>query len=155
QGLTALLNDAETRVVVLVSKPPHPEVAARVLDVARSGDKPVVVIFLGRQAPPDADGKASSLTFARTLEEAAQFAVALAGGGVPASQSTGANEVAAPKMQPGQKYVRGLFSGGTFCSEALGILTEALGPVYSNVSKSPELGLPNPHRSVKHTCIDI
>src|SRR5438094_3919904 len=52
QGLQALLNDDETRVVVLVSKPPHLEVATRVLDVARSGDKPVVVIFLGRQAPP-------------------------------------------------------------------------------------------------------
>jgi FdrA protein len=127
-----------------------------VLDVAAGGRKPVVVIFLGAQAPatPASDGKAQPLTYARTLEEAARLAVKLAGGGalIPVQDEIG--EIALP-FQPGQKYVRGLFSGGTFCSEAVILLSEQLGDIHSNVSKRPEMALANPHTSTGHTCVDM
>jgi succinyl-CoA synthetase alpha subunit len=46
-GLHALDADPATKVIVLVSKPPAPEIAARVLAAAQASVKPVVVIFLG------------------------------------------------------------------------------------------------------------
>src|SRR5262249_2015757 len=46
-GLRALDADANTTVIVLVSKPPAPDIATRVLTAAASCTKPVVVIFLG------------------------------------------------------------------------------------------------------------
>ena len=59
---------------------------------------------------------------------------------------------------PGRTAVRGFFTGGTLCYEAQVILTEALGPVYSNIPLRPELnvadlGLPAPPGA--HVCLDL
>src|SRR5438067_3636104 len=51
-ALHALAVDDATRVVVLISKPPSPVIASRILDVAAASSKPTVVHFLG--APADA-----------------------------------------------------------------------------------------------------
>src|SRR5581483_4085270 len=47
QGLQLLQEDEQTKVIVLISKPPAPSIAERVLQVASTGNKPVVVIFIG------------------------------------------------------------------------------------------------------------
>ena len=120
QGLHALAADPATRVVVLISKPPHPEVAERVLGAASAAGKPIVVNFLG--ADPSTVRR-PNVHPVRTLEDAARLAVALAGN---AEAATGAarSEAAVedPRLAPGQRYVRGLYSGGTFCYEALLLL---------------------------------
>jgi FdrA protein len=158
-GLRALLNDPDTSVVVLVSKPPHPMVATHVLEVAAGGQKPVVVIFLGASGDLLEKNGAAGITFARTLEEAAQLAVTLAGGGVHPTRDVDYMPTGKPpvplKLSPGQKYVRGLFSGGTFCSEAVLLLSSELGQVYSNTTKQPEGKLPDPPHSFQHTCLDM
>jgi FdrA protein len=61
--------------------------------------------------------RGKNLHFARTLEDAARAAVALARGRKP--QPAPAPRVGAvPRFAKGQRFVRGLFSGGTFCYEA-------------------------------------
>ena len=77
-GLRALDADPHTKVIVLVSKPPAPEVAARVLAAAEASAKPVVVIFLG--ADP-ASITRNGVYGAAYLAQAADMAVALAKGG--------------------------------------------------------------------------
>jgi FdrA protein len=47
QGLDLLSRDPETRVIVLVSKPPSPKVADDLVQAARLSGKPVVVDFIG------------------------------------------------------------------------------------------------------------
>ncbi|MGD1994210.1 MAG: hypothetical protein PVI59_13545, partial [Anaerolineae bacterium] len=47
EGLKALQADPQTEVLVLVSKPPSPVVARRVLEQVKKSDKPTVVCFLG------------------------------------------------------------------------------------------------------------
>src|SRR6058998_2369393 len=74
QALEALAADAATRVVLLVSKPASPEVAAAVLGAAVATRKPVVACLLG-YAGKMPDG----VRTATTLEEAAVAAVGLAG----------------------------------------------------------------------------
>ena len=51
QGLDLLSRDPETQVIVLISKPPAPQVADELLQVARSAGKPVVVDFIGYLRP--------------------------------------------------------------------------------------------------------
>ncbi len=47
QGLAALADDPDTRVIVLISKPPAPAIARRIEDAAGAAGKPVVIHFLG------------------------------------------------------------------------------------------------------------
>ena len=159
-GIAALAQDADTKIIVLVSKPPAKEVADAVLAQASSEGKPVVVCFLGA-APGSITGK--NITQANTLEEAAHKAIALANGQTPSFTSVTAST---PRVQqraaelkkalaPGQKYVRGLYSGGTFCYEALLFLQTILPEVFGNTPTGKAKKLNNIHKSQGHTVIDL
>ena len=152
QGIRALAKDSETKVIVLVSKPPSPEVAARVLAAARRCGKPVVVNFVGAPAGSIA-GK--NLHQAETLEEAALAAVALSRGRNPSTGTTKKFHQERVRFSPRQRYVRGLFSGGTFCYEASALLGAALGEVWSNAPVDPRLRIADVHESRGHTLIDL
>jgi FdrA protein len=80
QALTFLMADAETEVIVLVSKPPAPEVAARLLAAAQNTTKLVVVDFIGYPPPARQIG---NLYFATGLDETAELAVQLAADPLP------------------------------------------------------------------------
>jgi FdrA protein len=149
QGLNALAADPGTRVVVLISKPPDPEIATSVLAAAEAAGKPIVVNFLG--ADPSTVRR-PNVHPVRTLEDAASLAVSLAGGRRPESAVPAA---AIPQLAPGQRYVRGLYSGGTFCYEALVLLSEALGPIASNTPLEPDRQLADVWQSEGHTAIDL
>ena len=119
-GLRALANDAATRVIVLISKPPAPAVASKVLAAAAESGKPVVVHFLG--AAPDAV-RGANLHAARSLAEAADLAVAIAQGKdlsppIAATDSAAIDARVLQGLAPTQRAVRALYTGGTFCYEA-------------------------------------
>jgi len=156
-GLRALAKDSSTSVIVIVSKPPHPEVAARVLQEAATCGKPTVACFLGMDTYSLVRGMENGqVTSASTLEEAARLAVELAGGNAPRD---GMDTLAVANIRKGfaqgQRYVRGLFSGGTFCYEAMLLMRRDLGPVFSNVPLSPDTALADVHKSRGHTCLDL
>ena len=142
QALEYLKADGDTKVIVLVSKPPSPDVATKILAAAQDSDKPVVVSFIG--FPPPADNL-GNLYFARTLSEAAVLAVELA------------NKAEEKKkiIKSGKGYLRGLFSGGTLAYEALLSLQAVLSPIYSNVPFTKEQEIEDPLTSVGHTIIDL
>ena len=58
-------------------------------------------------------------------------------------------------MAAGQRYVRGLYSGGTFCYEATLLLGEALADVYSNTPVGRARALDDVWKSRAHTLIDL
>jgi len=152
-GLDALASDRETKVIVLISKPPAPSVAAKVLAAAAKAKKPVVVCFVGAAA---AKLPGRNLHPVRTLEDAALAAVALARGRKPAKRSATARlGKGVPPLVSGQRFVRGLFSGGTFCYEASLLLGEALGQVWSNAPVRHEDELDDPFKSRGHAVIDL
>jgi FdrA protein len=107
QALEALAADAATRVVLLVSKPASPDVAAVVLDAAVATRKPVVACLLG-YAGKTPEGVRTAIT----LEDAAAAAVGLADRDV-AAFSRPQSAAAGPRGA-----IRGLYSGGTLCDEA-------------------------------------
>ncbi|MGH3409651.1 MAG: FdrA family protein, partial [Streptosporangiaceae bacterium] len=77
-ALRALLDDADTRVIVLVAKPPSPRVAASLL--TRLGSKPAVVAFVGLA---DDSVVPAGARLAGSMEEAAAAAVSLLGHAPP------------------------------------------------------------------------
>jgi FdrA protein len=151
QSIEALAADEATKVIVLISKPPAADVAKRVLERARAARKPVVVCFLGVD-PKTVDG--GNLTVANTLEDAAYFAAALANAQTPKREPAKplANR---PKLNPDQKYIRGLYSGGTFCFEASLLLSDIVSPVYSNTPVGRALRLEDVWKSEAHTLVDL
>jgi len=59
------------------------------------------------------------------------------------------------KLKKGQKYIRGLFSGGTFCYETVLLLSGVLGKVYSNTPIKKDEKIPDVWKSLEHTVIDL
>jgi len=162
EGLRALAEDEATKVVVLVSKPPHAEVLKKLGAAVPGVGKPVVAVFLG------ADPKTVSgygMTAAATLEEAALLAAALVKGRTPesvrrrlAGRDMEIDELAAREslqVKKGQRFIRGLFSGGTFCGEAQIVFRGMLAEVYSNVPMTPFKPLADSWKSQGHTVVDL
>jgi succinyl-CoA synthetase alpha subunit len=159
-GLQALAGDPETETIVLISKPPSPEVAKRVLKAASEVGKPTIINFLGGDPKIIED---AGLTPAITLEDAATKAIALQSGEEPRTVIFSADldeikrtaEREYEKLQPHQRYIRGIYSGGTFCSEAMLIVRDLVGDIYSNVPLKPELKLEDSNTSKEHTFVDM
>lgn len=144
QALTLLADDPATEVIVLLSKPPAPEVAEEILALARTLGKPVVVDFIGYRPPVEA---APPLYFARTFDEAARLALSLLGQAVPRLDPL--------PFAAGQRYLRGLFSGGTLAYEAQLLLAPYLPRLLSNVPLDKESRLPDPLHSEGHCLVDL
>lgn len=144
QALALLAQDRQTRVIVLVSKPPSPQVATRLLRAARATGKQVVVNFIGFPPPGHQVG---NLNFAGSLYETAELALHLS--------STGQTALLTPDREPREGYVRGLFSGGTLAYETLLGLTAVLDPIYSNIPIRPQQKLDDVTKSQAHTILDL
>jgi FdrA protein len=143
QALDLLGRDPETKVVVIISKPPSPEVATKLLSGAQSIAKPVVVDFIGYPVPAY---KIGNLHFAINLNEAAEIAVNL---------SRNLEKGLAIHKQSHRGYLRGLFSGGTLAYESMLAFQATLSPLYSNVPITKNQMLNDPLRSEGHTIIDL
>ncbi|MGH2374558.1 MAG: protein FdrA, partial [bacterium] len=61
----------------------------------------------------------------------------------------------AGRLAAGQRYLRGLYSGGTLCYEALVLLRAHLGRVHSNTPLDPSETLDPVTRSREHSVIDM
>jgi len=147
QALDLLCRDPATSVIVLVSKPPSPQVARDLIEIARRSEKPVLVDFIGYAT---AMQRVDNVTFVATFDEAAELAVHLSRQSFPPLPAANVNRFA-----PSQRYLRGLFSGGTLAYEAQLILRDYLPAVYSNVPLTKDLRLPDSLTSQGHTLLDL
>ena len=90
------------------------------------------------------------MAFAGSLEAAAAWAAGVA----PASKAPGRPHPGdPPAVTPGA--IRGLFSGGTLCYEAMAVVAGVVGRVASNIPLRAEWRLADPHRSEGHTFVDF
>ncbi len=136
-ALDLLAADDATERVVVISKPPAPDVAERVRAHAAGLGVPVEFALLGPGQP--------------TLTEVAERLV----------RSTGLEwdrprAWPAPyERSPRSGALRGLFSGGTLCDEAMLIASARLGAVSSNIPLAPAWMLPDDLRAPGHLMIDF
>jgi len=150
QALQLLQSDPDTKVIVLISKPPNPEVVSVLLKESIAGNKPTVVNFIGLPSPT-IDNKESNLYFTSSLDETAELAVRLtnsSGVTKPAKKSQA-------KFAESQRYLRGIFSGGTLAQESLFIMRSFLPVIYSNIPLKKEYKLPDAWKSQEHTIVDL
>ncbi|GAC1349067.1 MAG: acyl-CoA synthetase FdrA [Ktedonobacteraceae bacterium] len=160
QGLRLLQEDEKTEVIVLVSKPPAPTIAERVLEVAVKGKKPVIVIFVGADHAALESRYGNRIVVTRTLAEAAQKAVSVCGGSDTTTGTWHIREMKAVRaVKPahmGNQFLSALFSGGTLCDEAMHLWAGSIGAIYSNIPIRPEWRLVEAGQRVEgHCAIDF
>ncbi|MEA2199357.1 MAG: FdrA protein [Solirubrobacteraceae bacterium] len=145
RGLELLAADPATEVIVAIAKRPDPGVASAVLEDAAAVGKPVVVAFLGLDGTP---APAAGVTCAASLEAAAARAAELAGRTLPAPDDGAARPVA-------RGAIRGLYSGGTLCAEAMTIVSAVVGRVMSNIPLRAEWRLAGLDDGDSHAFFDF
>jgi FdrA protein len=149
-ALEALAEDPGTAVIVLVSKPPHPDVLARLDAALAAVRKPVVVCALGLPARSRGD----SVRWVSTLVDAAEAAAALARGRTWTTQPFADPRGARQRLDrcrtvglPGGSGILGLYTGGTLAHEARFVLEPLAGAV--------SLGGGPGARSSSHQVLDL
>jgi succinyl-CoA synthetase alpha subunit len=158
-ALDAIGADPATRVVVILSKPPAPEVAAKVWEKARDMGKPVVICLFGREPADALSGVVLCADMEQTAIEAVALATADKAGGRPQLAdpffSRELPESFAQTRLPQQRFVRGIFCGGTVCDEAM-VTFRACGlPISSNIPLADDERLADVHVSEGNTFIDM
>ncbi|MBK9100248.1 MAG: FdrA family protein [Austwickia sp.] len=145
QALGALDADPDTEAVLIVSKPADPGVLSGLEEVVANLTTPVYWATLG-QGRPD-------------LTESVEAALRSEGVEVPNWAHWPADSASAPTVtdaaERGQKFLRGIFVGGTLADEAMLVAGARLGPIRSNIPLSPELALPSGMASESHTIVDM
>lgn len=160
-GIELLKKDPDTDVVVLISKPPHPDTMEKMFAAVKQLGKPCVIFFLGGDPKAVA---ASGAYCASTLEECAKIAVDLVRGKkIQQGDFVGDQRAAllplakaeAAKIRNTQKYLRGLFCGGTHSEEVVLLLQDYLPKLHSNLRFGKVSMLENRHISVENSLVDM
>jgi FdrA protein len=153
-GLEALARDDTTKVIVVISKAPDPQVGEEVLGVAARLGKPCIVGFAGRKE----GGEDGNVIFSTTLTETAlRAAGALSGKSQDISLAPKRVDLEGlrGRLASPRRYLRGLYSGGTLAQEALFLLSPSLGEIRSNLHIEDMPGLSDPSVSEGHTIVDL
>jgi len=159
QGMHLLDKDKNTEVIVLVSKLADLSVMEKMLDEADSLTKPVVAVFLGSNEKTFGKHKAN-IVF--SLKEAAVKAIELLGIDTKDFylDENHIKEIAkqeVKKYTPKQKYIRGLYCGGTFTEEGLIYYKKTIPNIviYSNIETKYTIKLKDKEVSIKNTILDM
>ncbi len=161
-GLQALLADDETKVIVLMSKHCDEKSAAAVIEPALHSSKALVVYFPGSDSFLARYGE--KIHRASHLEHVAALSVALARGNplpAPVSRESILREMGAviesagKKFSSGQKYLRALYTGGTFADQAKVILPAFLQRLYAHPASGSTVPLENPSTSRENCIVDL
>ena len=156
QGIDILESDPDTKVIVLISKPPSECTLKAVLERVQRCSKPTVVQFI--HADPEMIRTYGAYPTG-TFLETAEAAMAFAGGSTPKPHSVTAPADDAFRfaraLSGEQKYLRGIYCGGSLAEETLTLALDRLNPLYSNVAFGEVKALPDARISRGHCLIDI
>ena len=153
-GIDALEADPETKYIALISRKPGETVLPKILDRIKNCKKPVVALFMGCDRE---EVESSGAIFAESLDDCALKCLELIGIDYPLATEEELKVIAkaeAEKLAPEQKYLRGMFSGGTYMDEATNAIVNRVQPIYSNCPVRPEWKLTDSYVSIENTCID-
>jgi succinyl-CoA synthetase alpha subunit len=158
-ALHALENDKNTHVIAIVSKPPGKKTLEKIKHISKDFKKPVIGCFLGVERKMT--GEKGNLQLARTIDEAVIKALLKSGKQIGSQVLELTNEEIdlaqqeKDKISSEQKYVRGIFAGGTYCYQSQQIFHEAGIKVYSNGPLNKKMLLTDSDRSQEHTFVDM
>lgn len=157
-ALEALEADSQTLVIAVISKPPGSQTLAHLVERFKTCAKPVVGCFLGMNVESQDQ---SIFRSARTINEAVWYAIHAVDGNQPLSKARLTSEelewvqTEKSSWSVRQKYLRGIFAGGTFCYQTQQILQDAGIPVHSNTPLESKHKLLDSDCSIQHTIVDM
>lgn len=153
-GIDAMEADPETKYIALISRKPGDTVLPKILERIKTCKKPVVALFMGC----DREGvEASGAIYASSLDDCALQCLKLIGIDYPLATEDELVALAAEevkKYSPEQKYLRGLYTGGTYMDEAANAMIPRIGTIWSNCPIQPEWKLEDSYVSRENTCVD-
>jgi FdrA protein len=157
-ALDALEADPQTKVITILSKPPGAKAIAKLSGRLKNCKKPVVACFLG---PKKEIEGGRSIQCARLIDDAVRLSIMqIDDQSFPSQVQFTMKELKRMRRETAswsarQKYIRGLFAGGTFCYQSQQIFRDAGIPVYSNVPLDLKYRLVDPDLSIKDTIVDM
>jgi len=158
EAIKLLQKDKNTKFILLVSKPASKGVVEKIVETAGKSKKPFAMCMMGDDSHKCTD---KNIYSTETLEELSLLALTLVdkkkAKNIDLSDNTWKKTAQKylKSVHPKQKYIRGLFSGGTLCYEAQRILSKTVGDIYSNAPLSKENLLKDSNKSYKNSCIDL
>lgn len=151
-ALDLLEEDPATRVITLISKPPSEKTLVNLVSKIKKCSKPIICCFLGIDHPIEGEG--NIFHRAEIIDDAAIMAVKAIGG--KAKKDDNPFVLPDRKMiKDRQKYLRGIFAGGTFCYQSQQIFRKAGIKIYSNSPLDKQLKLADPDKSKENSVIDM
>jgi FdrA protein len=157
-GLDLLESDASTSTIAFISKPPGSRTLEKLVKRLRACSKPVITCFLG--VPPGGQDVLGQYESCETIDGAVNIAIRLTGGQTPETgqeipvATTGSTSGSLSYSAP-QKYLRGLFAGGTFCYQTQHIFRSRGYELFSNAPLDKKMLVAHPTRSQENCVIDM
>ena len=157
-AVDALEADPATKVITFISKPPGKMVEKALINRLKKSSKPAVCCFLGSDSTTIQDGK---IKISSTIDGAAAWALHYATGSPAAADiSLTADDMSRVddeviKYSPEQRYLRGIFAGGTFCYQSQFVLQNMGVEINSNAPLNKTFKLENPDQSQASSIVDM
>ncbi|HAR41862.1 MAG TPA: FdrA family protein, partial [Bdellovibrionales bacterium] len=143
QAVKLLLDDPDTKVILLISKPPHESVLKKIIAAVKNTGKPVITTFLGSDPTPILK---AGLIPTITLDEGAWKAARMVMGRSAAESVLEVNQdISRTRAQldttaaqltstlaKTQQYLRALYTGGTYVGETQVLLNGKIKNIFSN-----------------------
>jgi FdrA protein len=147
-----LMDDPNTKVIVLIAKTPDKEEQDKLVELIKQTPKWVVVNFLKDISLPEI----MNLRYCNSLDDTAQVACELLGDGKEAEAMMLCSESYPIKPVKGRRHIRGLYSGGTLCYEALQAYSRKFGRYpASNIASEAEYRMQDVWHSEGDCFIDM
>ncbi len=158
-ALKALEANEKTNVIAFVSKPVGLKMLEKFENKFKTCKKPIVCCFLGAKDLPDGH---QHLKYTRTIDDAVLAALdfteqeTLPGRVLSLTEEDKSRiEQEKRKWDEKQKYLRGIFAGGTFCYQSQQILRDEGIAVYSDSPLEIKYKLEDPEKSMAHSIVDM
>ena len=158
-ALDALENDPNTKVIAFVSKPLDEKMITKLASRIAGCEKPVVCCFLGLESELQLLKKSDHVV--RIIDEAVNESIGLLNTDFPKKllalthKEINWCEREQELWTAEQKYLRGVFAGGTFTYQSQQVLRDAGIRVFSNAPLDDAFNLLDPDDSQGHTIVDM
>lgn len=161
-SLKFLEEDPDTNILALISKVPERFTEDKIIDyINMHVTKPIVINFLGGHEHPSSKTKIFTYTLHQTILQVAKlvsedkYLEAVNKYSIEFDDLLKIANELKRRLSTKQKFIRGLFVGGSFTNETLVILREMINNIYSNSPIEGVYKLENPFISVANSIIDI
>jgi FdrA protein len=164
QTVTAFEEDPRTQTVLIVSKPVERDVREKIVDAIKSLSKKNYVLCLIGDKEQLHD--TPQIQFARSIQSAVlktmkafdrvKYKAALQKCKSDAESTIAFTRALSSSLSSRQRYIRGLFAGGTLCYESSAILEDIVGRIHSNLTSEREYHVDGNEKSGRyHSLIDF